>query len=198
VKTELLIGSGNLKKAEELALLLEGLPWKVLSLRDMPALPEPEETGSSFAENALLKAKYYGDAFNLPCIADDSGLSVDALQGAPGVHSARYAGPDATDEENNIKLLQALSDCVWHERSARFVCCAVFYEPGGESHMEEGEIHGHISVAPYGCEGFGYDPLFVPAGEERCFAEMSLEEKQKISHRGQAFEKMRAFLEQRS
>ena len=114
MKTELLIGSGNLKKAEELALLLEGLPWKVLSLRDMPALPEPEETGSSFAENALLKAKYYGDAFNLPCIADDSGLSVDALQGAPGVHSARYAGPDATAEENNIGIVQALGEGEGH------------------------------------------------------------------------------------
>lgn len=196
--TELLIGSGNLKKAEELARLLEGLPWKVLSLRDMPPLPEPEETGATFAENAVLKATYYGDAYNMACVADDSGLSVDALNGAPGVYSARYAGEDANDEDNNLKLLSALEDYIWHERSARFVCCAAFYEPGKEPHLEMGEIQGHISVAPYGNKGFGYDPLFVPAGEERTFAEMSLEEKQKISHRAVAFRKMCAFLEKRS
>lgn len=198
MKTDLLIGSGNLNKAAELAQLLEGLPWKVLSLKDMPELPEPEETGKDFAENALLKAKYYSEAFNMACVADDSGLSVDALGGAPGIHTARYAGEEATDADNNSKLLKALSSFAWHERSARFVCCAAFYEPGGRSHLEVGEVHGHISVAPYGDEGFGYDPLFVPSGEERTFAEMTLEEKQKISHRGRAFEKMRAFLEEQS
>jgi XTP/dITP diphosphohydrolase len=198
VKTDLLIGSGNLKKAQELAALLEGLPWRVLSLRDMPDLPEPEETGASFAENAALKAQYYGDAFQIACIADDSGLSVDCLGGAPGVRSARYAGEHATDEENNAKLLEALSDALWHERGARFVCCAAFYTPGGQVHLETGEIAGHIAVAPYGTLGFGYDPLFVPEGEERTFAQMKQEEKQKISHRGIAFRKMRRFLEERS
>ncbi len=193
----LLIGSANLGKAHELAALLEGLPWEIVSLRDFPDIEAPEETETTFEGNAILKARYYGDALQMACIADDSGLMVDALDGAPGVFSARYAGADADDEANNQKLLDALEDTPWHERSARFVCCAAFYKPGEAVHVEQGEIVGHIAVSPFGGNGFGYDPLFVPEGHEATFAEMEDAEKHAVSHRGQAFKKMRAWLETR-
>lgn len=194
----LLIGSANLKKAGELATLLVGLPWNVLSLRDFPEIAAPEETGATFEENAALKARYYAEAFNVVCVADDSGLVVDALDGAPGVYSARYAGEEANDEANNEKLLDALAEMLWHERTAKFVCCAAYYAPGEEMHLETGEVCGHIAVSPFGDNGFGYDPLFVPDGFEKTFAEMSVDEKHAISHRGRAFEKMRAWLESRT
>jgi XTP/dITP diphosphohydrolase len=194
----LLIGSANLKKAAELSVLLEGLPWKVLSLRDFPDVPAPEETGATFAENAALKARYYADAFQVACVADDSGLMVDALDGAPGVYSARYAGEQGNDAANIEKLLDALAETPWHERSARFVCCAAYFAPGEELHLEEGEVHGHISVEPFGNNGFGYDPLFVPKGFDTTFAEMDAAEKHAISHRGRAFNKMRTWLESRA
>ena len=194
----LLIGSANLNKARELTTLLEGLPWKVLSLRDFPDIKSPEETGATFVENATIKARYYADAFQVACVADDSGLVVDALNGAPGIFSARYAGADANDDANNEKLLDALEEMMWHERTARFVCCAVFYAPGEDIHIEEGKVCGHISVSPFGNNGFGYDPLFVPDGFDVTFAEMPSAEKHAISHRGRAFAKMRAWLETRT
>ena len=195
MKNKLLIGSANRNKARELAQLLHGLDWEVVSLQDMPAVEAPEETGATFAENAVLKARYYGDRFDIACIADDSGLSVDALDGAPGVLSARYAGEGADDAANNAKLLDALEETPWHARTAHFVCCAAFYQPGADVHIETGDVQGHIAVAPFGNNGFGYDPLFVPDGEERTFAELTVEDKHAISHRGRAFEKMRAWLE---
>ena len=195
---DLLIGSGNLNKARELATLLEGLPWKVLSLRDFPDVEAPEETGVTFAENAALKARYYAEKFQVACVADDSGLEVDALDGAPGVYSARYAGEQGNDQANIEKLLDALEETPWHERTARFVCCAAYVAPGEELHTEEGEVRGHIAVSPFGDNGFGYDPLFVPEGFEATFAEMEPVEKHEISHRGRAFQKMRAWLEART
>ncbi len=191
----LLVGSGNRKKAAELSALLQGLPWEVRNLHDYPALAEPEETGATFEENALLKARYYSDAFNVACLADDSGLAVDALDGAPGVYSARYAGPEASDSENNEKLLAALEDFLWHERTARFICHAAFCRPGGAVHLEYGTVEGHISMEPFGPGGFGYDPLFVPLGNERTFGEMDALEKQGLSHRGEAMRKIRVYLE---
>lgn len=195
---DLLIGSGNLNKARELAMLLDGLPWKVLSLRDFPDVEAPAETGVTFAENASLKARYYADTFQVACVADDSGLVVDALDGAPGVFSARYAGEDANDQANNEKLLDALEETPWHERTAHFVCCAAYFAPGEAIHLEEGEVHGHVAVSPFGDNGFGYDPLFVPDGFEKTFAEMEVTEKHEVSHRGRAFAKMCAWLETRT
>lgn len=195
MRRTLIIGSGNRDKARELATLLAGLPWEVKSLADFPAVPEPEETGATFEENALLKARYYSAALGgHACVADDSGLAVDALEGAPGIYSARYAGENCTYQDNNEKLLDALEAYAWHERTARFVCCAAFHDPAGIEHTELGTVEGHISTEPFGENGFGYDPLFVPAGEERTFAEMSADEKHKISHRGRAFAQLRAWL----
>ncbi len=191
----LLVGSANRKKAAELSLLLQGLPWEVRNLHDYPAVPEPEETGRSFEENAVLKARYYGEAFNVACLADDSGLVVDALGGAPGIYSARYAGPGATDGDNSAKLLAALEEFMWHERTARFVCHAALFRPGHAVHLEEGTVEGHISMEPFGTGGFGYDPLFVPLGHDRTFGEMDPAEKHGFSHRGRALAKIRAYLE---
>jgi XTP/dITP diphosphohydrolase len=191
----LLIGSNNRKKAAELAELLRGLPWEVKSLADFPAVAEPEENAETFEENAAAKARYYSEAFGVACAADDSGLCVDALGGAPGVLSARYAGSDCNDARNVAKLLDALAEVPWHLRTARFVCCAAFVRPGAEPHLERGKVEGHISVEPFGSNGFGYDPVFVPEDHDCTFAEMDPRDKHAISHRGRAFAKLRAHLE---
>lgn len=193
----LLLGSGNADKARELAVLLRGLPLDVRSLQDYPAVAEPEEDGETFEANALLKARYYGAAFGVACVADDSGLEVDALDGAPGVYSARYAGPSCSYDDNNRKLLEALESLPWHERTARFRCCAALVRADGTTtHVECGAVEGHIAVECAGENGFGYDPLFVPTGGGQTFAEMAPADKHAISHRGQAFARMRAYLEQ--
>lgn len=198
MRRPLLIGSGNKKKARELAEILEGLPWEVKTLTDFPRVDEPEEDGTTFEENAIKKARYYSEQFQLPCIADDSGLMVDALGGAPGVRSARYAGPECNDARNLAKLLTALEATPWHERTARFVCFAAFVEPGQPPHIETGVVEGHIAVEPFGDGGFGYDPVFVPANHDCTFAEMPNGEKHAISHRGRALKKIRAYIEARS
>lgn len=191
----LLIGSGNRDKAAELHTLLAPLGWEVKSLRDFPDLPEPEETGVTFAENALLKARYYGSHFGVDCVADDSGLEVDALGGAPGVYSARYAGEDCTYADNNEKLLREMSGIAPERRTARFVCCAAFVPQVGAEHTETGVVEGCIAESIRGETGFGYDPVFIPVGDERTFAEMTSAEKNAISHRGRAFGQLRAYLE---
>ena len=191
----LLVGSANRKKAEELSALLQGLAWEVRNLHDYPTVAEPEETGATFEENAVLKARYYSEAFHVPCLADDSGLAVDVLGGAPGVYSARYAGPGAGDLDNRAKLLEALEGYLWHERTARFICHAAFCRPGEPVHLEHGSVGGHISMEPFGTGGFGYDPVFVPSGYDRTFGEMDPAIKQELSHRGQALKKIRVYLE---
>lgn len=192
----LLIGSGNADKARELATLMEGLPWEIQSLNDYPPVEEPVEDGETFEANALLKARYYCGVFGVACVADDSGLEVDVLQGAPGVYSARYAGHACSYDDNNRKLLAALEGSPWHERTARFRCCAALALPGGDTHVEFGTVEGHIAIACEGANGFGYDPLFVPEGGDRTFGEMAPDAKHAVSHRGRAFLKMRVYLEQ--
>ncbi|MCX5758294.1 MAG: non-canonical purine NTP pyrophosphatase [Candidatus Hydrogenedentes bacterium] len=185
----LVMGTRNPGKVRELAMLLEGLPWAIKGLADLPPVDEPDEDGDTFEANAIKKALYFSGCFGLPCVADDSGLVVDALDGAPGLHSARYAGEHGTDGDRNAKLLAALEGVPETERTARFVCCAAFVRPGAPSHTEMGAVEGHILFAPRGHDGFGYDPLFVPEG-------FSLtEDKMAVSHRGRAFRKLRAYLE---
>lgn len=194
-KRILLIGSGNRHKAAELQEILEGLPWMVKSLADYPAVEEPVEDGATFEENAIKKAQYYGAQFDVACVADDSGLCVDALGGDPGVYSARYAGEDCTYDDNNRKLLNAMADVPKERRTARFVCVAAMVEPGGEPHLERGVVEGLLASACRGVNGFGYDPLFIPEGHECTFAEMDPEAKHAISHRGRAFSKLREYLD---
>lgn len=191
----LLVGTHNRGKAAELALLLEELPWEVKMLGDFPEVPEPVEDGDTFEENALKKAHYFHDCFGVCCVADDSGLVVDALGGAPGVYSARYSGPKATDVANNEKLLAALKDVEEPKRTARFVCCAAFIDTKGVTRIEVGTVEGRIEFAGRGSHGFGYDPLFVPEGHSRTFGEMEPEEKLTLSHRGRALAKLRTYLE---
>jgi len=190
----LLIGTGNRGKAVELASLLEDLPWTVKNLSDFPTVPEPVEDGNTFESNAIKKACYFRDCFEVDCVADDSGLVVDALGGAPGVFSARYAGDRATDLDNNAKLLAALAPYSESERMARFVCCIAFVRPGGEPHIETGVAEGRIAFAPRGPRGFGYDPLFIPEGFTETFAEMGPAQKLTLSHRGRALRKLLNYL----
>lgn len=191
----LLIGSGNRDKTRELAALLNGLPWDVVGLQDYPEVDEPVEDGATFEDNALLKARYYGETFGVACVADDSGLEVDALNGAPGVYSARFAGENCSYTDNNKKLLEALKDVPEAQRGARFVCCAALLLPDREPFIVRGTVEGRIAPALTGEAGFGYDPLFIPTGETRSFAQMKPEEKHAMSHRGEAFRRVHAHLE---
>lgn len=191
---ELLIATRNQKKKKELETILSGFDIKLLSLDDLPPLPEVEEDGLTFEENAIKKALTVARQSNLLTLADDSGLVVDALQGAPGVYSARYAGPDANDEKNNQKLLQALQGVPEAERTARFVCVIALASPDGNVQTVMGSCEGRIDRTLHGAGGFGYDPLFIPDGCGQSFAELPAEEKNRISHRGKALQKIRPLL----
>ncbi len=190
---DILIATNNAHKAEELAAILgriEGV--NIITLRDIPErLPEPVEDGATLEENAYIKAREIHTATGLAVVADDTGLEVAALGGAPGVRSARYAGEDATYADNCRKLLEALEGSA--DRSARFrtVIC---YVDAQRTLFAEGEADGTILPQMRGEGGFGYDPLFVPAGQERTFAEMSPEEKNRISHRARALAGLRDVL----
>jgi XTP/dITP diphosphohydrolase len=197
VAKTLLIGSGNRDKAAELEGLLHGTAWVVKTLCDFPEVPEPEETETTFEGNALLKARYYGGKFGVACVADDSGIEVEALGGAPGVYSARYAGANCTYDDNNRKLLAALNDVPAAKRRARFVCCAAFVDCDGMEHIELGTVEGFVAPSPRGSNGFGYDPIFVPSGFEQTFGELNPLVKSSVSHRGEAFGKMSAWLAER-
>lgn len=194
---ELLIASRNQKKKKELETILSGFDVKLLSLDDLPPLPEVEEDGLTFAENAIKKALTVARQSKLLTLADDSGLVVDALQGAPGIYSARYAGPDANDAKNNRKLLQALQEIPDTERTARFVCVIALASPDGNVQTVKGSCEGRIDRTLHGAGGFGYDPLFIPDGYEQSFAELPAEEKNRISHRGMALQKIRPLLQER-
>jgi XTP/dITP diphosphohydrolase len=190
------MASGNSGKLRELASLLEGLNIEVLAQSDF-GVEDAEETGTTFAENSLIKARHAADATGLPAIADDSGLAVDALQGAPGVYSARYSGADATDERNVAKLLETMRDIGEPSRGAAFHCVATFVLPdGSKSLVANGEWRGAILTAAKGDGGFGYDPVFLDSASGQSAAELTAEEKNARSHRGQALRKLVVLIEQ--
>jgi len=190
-----LIGSGNPGKQHEWRELLAGLDLVLVTPQELdPAPPEPAEDGATFAENAIYKASAYAVATGLRTVADDSGLEVDALRGAPGLRSRRFFGEDATAQERNTRLLGMLEGV--SARGARFVCVAVLASADGRVETFDGEVRGEIGLSPRGAQGFGYDPLFVIAGDGRTMAELSSEEKHRISHRGLAAAKLRARLAQ--
>jgi XTP/dITP diphosphohydrolase len=191
----LLIGSGNPGKQQELQALLADTPWIVKGLKDFDEIPEPEETEATFEGNALLKARYYGEQFGVACVADDSGIQVNALNGEPGVYSARYAGEACSYNDNNQKLLKALENLPTEQRGARFVCCAAFVGTDSSEHVEVGTVDGIIAPHCKGDQGFGYDPVFIPEGYEHTFAELGLDVKSQVSHRGRAFQAMSTFLQ---
>lgn len=194
---KILIATSNKGKVREIRAILKGIDLEIITLSDITGGPvrEPKETGTTFFENALIKARYYSKVTGLSVIAEDSGLEVVALNGAPGVRSARFAGQKASDEENNTKLLKAIKLFRGGPQGrtpvrANFTACAVVYHPGGKVIRATGKVHGHIAERPAGDHGFGYDPLFVPNGYTKTMAQLGPKVKNKISHRKKAFDKL--------
>lgn len=188
----LYLATQNKHKVEELSSLLQD-HFTVRDLSTLNLVEEIPETGSTLAENSLQKARYIAEKFQVTCLADDSGLEVEILHGAPGVYSARYAGEPKNDQANLELLLQNLRGV--ENRNARFVTVLTYHHEG-IYHQFEGEIRGEIVEAPRGNLGFGYDPVFQPEKELRTFAEMSLNEKNQIAHRARALEKFKNFLDE--
>ena len=194
-KSTLLIATMNRGKIKELRELLAGLPINLKSLDEFPNITEVEETGGTFAENAVLKARGYAVQTGIRALADDSGLEVMALNGAPGIFSARYAGENANDGAKIEKLLCELAATESANRTARFVCAAAIAdETGAVEFQAEGVCSGQIALEPAGNQGFGYDPIFIPDGFAETFGELSAEIKHNLSHRGKALAKVGVFL----
>lgn len=196
--TELVLASRNAKKLLELRRiagpLLSGV--RVLGLDDVPAYDEVPETGATFADNALLKAREAARHTGLAAVGDDSGLTVDVLNGMPGIFSARWAGRHGDDGANLALLLGQLADLPDDRLGATFVCAAAFVSPGGAEHVVHGEMRGHLVREATGDNGFGYDPIFVPDGFAVTSAELSSDDKDAISHRGHAFRRLAPVIEQ--
>lgn len=192
----LLLATTNEGKIRELRKILEGSGFEVIGLGDW-VTDEELETATTFEENALLKARYYHQVSGLPTVADDSGLEVDALHGAPGVYSARYAGAGASDLDRTKKLLEEIRNVPEEERGARFACVAAIVWDGGEKTFL-GEARGRLLHELRGSGGFGYDPIFFYEPLQKTFAELSHEEKVKVSHRGQAFHNLVEWLKKTS
>jgi len=195
---ELIVATRNGGKLKEIQSLLSGIVEKVHSAADFAGFPETIEDGTTFEENALKKAREALAFTGLAALADDSGLMVDALDGRPGVYSARFAGEGAGDAANNLRLLEELSQVPEGQRQAAFVCVLAFVTPDGVEQVFSGKVTGRILINQQGEGGFGYDPLFLVDGFDRTMAELELQEKNRISHRGQALQQFRNYLEQGS
>lgn len=191
----IVLASGNQGKIKELNQLLTPIGWQVHPQSEWH-VEDVEETGLSFVENAILKARHACQQTGLPSLADDSGLAVDALDGAPGIYSARFAGVDASDTDNIAKLLDRLKDTPQSERSARFICVLVFMQHASDPTpiICQGEWEGHILTAPHGDGGFGYDPVFYVPERDCSAAQLSAGDKQLLSHRGKALSQLRRLL----
>jgi XTP/dITP diphosphohydrolase len=192
----LAIASRNPGKIREIKEICGDWPVRWITADEDPGhWPAVEETGETYQENASLKARAVADAISVPALADDSGIEVAALGGAPGVRSARFAGPAATDEQNLQKLIEAIATVAESERRARYRCIAALAVPGGELQWAEATCEGRLITAPRGSGGFGYDPIFVPDEDTtRTMAELPSEQKNRISHRGRAFRALRALV----
>ena len=191
----IVLGTRNRKKLEEILDHLAGVPIKWHTLADYPTAPEIEEDGDTFLANARKKATELARALGAWVLGEDSGLVVDALGGRPGVYSARYSGPGATDESNNQKLLGELAGVPEPKRTAHYVCTAVLSDPWGNVHAEvEGHCSGRIGLEPHGTHGFGYDPLFVIPEYHKTYGELGLQVKRHLSHRARALARLRPIL----
>ncbi|HET8846022.1 MAG TPA: XTP/dITP diphosphatase [Ktedonobacteraceae bacterium] len=191
----LLLATTNVSKLNEFRAIFQGLPFTLLSLRDVQLDMDVEETGSTFAENAILKAQAYASTVNMLALADDSGLEIDALGGEPGIYSARFAGRETPYAERFRLILERLQDIPLSQRTARFRCAIALAEPSGSIQVVEGTIEGVIAQEPRGENGFGYDPIFFVPEFGKTTAEMAPEEKNRVSHRGRAAESARHLLE---
>lgn len=191
----LLLGTRNPGKVREIETILGDVPWRIRSLREFAEVGVPDETGDTYAGNAIIKAQFYARVAGICALADDSGLEVEALGSAPGVFSARYAGAGASDADRRKLLLSELAHVPAERRQARFVCAVAIALPSGTVlNISEGVCEGEIIFAPRGSGGFGYDPLFVPEGFNETFAELSESVKNGLSHRARALLKTREFL----
>ena len=187
---QLFFATGNQGKVKELMSLIAPYEIEILTMNDFPDFEAPEETGATFRENAYIKAKAAADYSGIPALADDSGITVDALNGAPGVYSARYSGENATSEANNQKLLDAMKYVPTGQRQAQFRASLALVFPDGRIFDSEGVVEGELLFEYRGSGGFGYDPLFYLESFGKTTAELTMEEKNKISHRGRAFQGM--------
>lgn len=194
---KVVLATRNAGKAKEIGRILEGSGVEIISLEGFPGVELPPEIGSTMEENALLKARAVAEKTGLPALADDSGLEVDFLGGAPGVYSARYSGEKATDEENWKKLLRELEGVPVEKRGARFRCAIALVGFDENEYLFEGVFEGSIAEAPKGTNGFGYDPVFIANETGRTAAELAPDEKNRISHRANALEALKAFLSTR-
>jgi len=197
VPSRIALATRNPHKVRELARICADWPteWVTIRNHDPDAFPDVDETGETYRANAVLKATAVAEALGLPALADDSGIEVDALGGRPGPRSARYAGPRATDEQNLTELIRAIRGIPSAGLTARYRCVAALARPGSEDVVEaEGVCEGTLVTKPRGTDGFGYDPIFVPVGWNRTMAELTPEEKDRISHRGRAFRSLRGLL----
>ncbi len=191
---ELVVATRNAGKLKEIRRLLESQGFRILGLEAFPDAPEVVEDGDTFAENAVKKAQAIAQFTALPCLADDSGLVVDALQGRPGVHSARFSGADADDQSNNRKLLEAMARVPKSQRQASFCCVMAMCMPGQSPRLFAGRVDGLILEQERGAGGFGYDPLFWLPDYSCTMAELPLDTKNQVSHRGQALHQLVNFL----
>lgn len=191
-----IIATNNAHKVTEIRDTFADLGWECLSLKEAGIDSDPEESGTTLVENARIKARAAHELSGCAVLADDSGLLVDALDGAPGVYSSRYGGEDGNDMKNNELLLKNMSDIPADERTAHFSCVLVLIDEDGSELVAEGRVDGLIGFEERGTEGFGYDPLFLPDdfGNEKTFAELGLNEKQKVSHRARALQALSAQL----
>jgi XTP/dITP diphosphohydrolase len=193
-RLEIIVATRNKGKVREIRRALKGLGLKIHSLNDFSDSPEIEENGKTFTENALKKARFYSEYFGKITIADDSGLEVDALKGWPGVFSARYAGKGASDRKKNQKLLREMEGIRISKRGARFKCVMAMVSQEGKEKVVEGSCRGRIGFKAVGKRGFGYDPVFVLPQYGKTMAQLTLEEKNKVSHRGKALKKLRKII----
>jgi len=193
---ELVLATRNSDKIREIKKVLEKLDLEILTFKDLPDFPSLKETGISLRENALLKARALAKATGKLSLADDSGLEVEFLNGAPGVYSSRFAGEKVSYQDNNKKLLSLLKDVPDEKRGATFRCVMALADPRGKEMVIEGVCPGKITTFPRGKQGFGYDPIFQPEGLDKTFAEISLEEKNRISHRAKALFRIKEILEE--
>ncbi|MBU1355128.1 MAG: RdgB/HAM1 family non-canonical purine NTP pyrophosphatase [Candidatus Edwardsbacteria bacterium] len=191
---DILIATRNNDKVREISEILDLPDTRFVGLDGFPDCPEAEETGRTFDDNAMIKASQAAYYSGLWALADDSGLMIDALGGQPGILSARFAGPEADYRDNWMKALELMKQVPSEKRAARFVCVLCLVGNNNRAFFTRGEIEGTITTEPRGSNGFGYDPIFLPAGFDKTFAELDPPEKNRISHRSQALKKMRALI----
>ncbi|MBW1972756.1 MAG: XTP/dITP diphosphatase [Deltaproteobacteria bacterium] len=192
---KILIGTKNNGKIKEIKKILNGIDVTILTPNDLGIKKKPLENGKDFWENSITKARFYHELSSYPTLAEDSGLEVEALNGLPGVHSARFAGDQASDKENWEKLLLLLKDLPKEKRKARFICVVSFIDKNGDIKFFEGKVEGVITKEAIGERGFGYDPIFFVSEKGKTMAQLTEDEKNLISHRGKAWREAKAYLE---